>query len=125
MSIGTGRIVRQLGGRGTFAIVKVEATPATSGLAVSVDPAATSDRGATQYVPAVVVGIRYAWEKLNPYKRGDGAAVKVLEITLLPVDTTEMAMVYAAALATWDALQLQPEQPIVLDLKTRSVTFPV
>lgn len=125
MSIGTGRVVRQVGGRGMFAIVKVEATPATSGLTVTVDPAATNAQVAPEYVPAVTVGIRYAWEKLNPYKRGAGAAVKVLEVTPLPVDTTEITMVYAAALATWDALQLQPEQPIVLDPQTRNLSFPV
>ena len=125
MSVGTGRIVRQFGGRGMFAIVKVEATSAASGLTVTVDSAATNAQGASQYGPAVAVGIRYAWEKLDPYERGDGAAVKVLEITPLEVDSTEITMVYAAALATWDALRLQPKHPIVLDPQARSVNFPV
>ena len=44
------------------------------------------------------------WEKLNRYQRGGGAAVKVLEITPLLRDTTEITTVYAAALATCDAL---------------------
>jgi hypothetical protein len=73
----------------------------------------------------VTVGIQYGWEKLNRYQRGDGAAVKVLEITPLPVDTTLITMLYAAALATWDALQLQPEHPIVLDPERRTINFPV
>ena len=125
MGIGTGKAVRQFGGRGMFAIVKVEATSAKSGLTNTVDPAATNAQGATEYLSAVTVGIQYGWEKLNRYKRGDGAAVKVLEITPLPVDTTQITMVYAAALATWDALQLQPEHPIVLDSERRTINFPV
>ena len=123
MSIGTGRVVRQFGGRGMFAIVKVDAAPAKSGLTITIDP--TVAQSEPWYASAVTVGIRYAWEKLNHYKRGEGVAVKVLEITPLMVDTTEITMVYAAALATWDALQLQPEHPIVLDPETRSISFPV
>ena len=126
MSIGIGRIKRQFGGRGMFSIVKVEATtPAAYGVTITIDPAVTNAQDGPQYVPAVTAGIRYAWEKLNPYKRGDGVVVKVLEITPLVTDTTEITMLYAAALATWDALQLQPEQPIVLDPERRSINFPV
>jgi hypothetical protein len=125
MGIGTGRVVRQFGGRGMFSIVKVEATPAKSGLTVTVDQAATNAQGASEYLPAVTTVIRYAWEKLGRYQRGDGAVVKVLEITPLLVDTTEITMVYAAALATWDALQLDPEHPIVLDPESRRVNFRV
>ncbi len=112
-------------GRGVFAIVKVVAMPTASGLTINFGPTATSAQGAAVYTPAVTVGIRYAWEKLSHYKRGDGAAVEVLEIMPLMVDTTEITMVYAAALAMWDAMQLEPEYPIVLDPQTRSISFPI
>lgn len=125
MGMGTGKVVRQFGGRGMFSIVKLNATPAKAGLTITVNPAATNAQGASDYVPAVTVGIRYAWEKLNWHQRGDGVAVEVLEVTPLQVDTTEITMVYAAVLAMWDALQLQPEHMIVLDPERRSIVFPV
>lgn len=124
VSIGTGQGVRQFGGRGMFAIVTVEATTIASGLTVSIDAPVMLSGGA-RYVPAVTAGIRYAWEQLECLKRGDGASINVLEIMPLSVDTTEMTMLYAAALGAWNALQLSPERPIVLDPETRRISFSI
>lgn len=122
---GLGRVVRQFGGAGIFAIVRIDVVPTNAGLVVAQSLPANSDLGVLEYLPAVTTGLRYAWGRLGRYRRPAGAHVTILEITELAVDTTEITMVYAAALALWDALKEQPEQPLTLDPDTRTIRFPV
>ena len=124
MSRGAGRIAVHRGGRGMFAAVSVEVTLTESGLAIEASPDALASRGA-YYLPAVTVGVRYAWERLRNGTFGTGAVVTILEVEFMPTDSTEMEVVAAATLALWDAVGFEPERPLVLDSERRHITFPV
>jgi hypothetical protein len=123
VATGIGRVVRQFGGYGMFAIVGVEATPRPDGFSIEIDRSAAEAAGT--FRAAVEVGVRYAWEHLDRYARPSGVAVRVTEVQVMVVDTTEIAVIYAAALALWDALKLNPDRPVELIPETRSLRFPV
>ena len=57
MPIGTAALIRQVGGRGYFARVRLEVAMSDSGHKFRVDDAVV-DRW---FVPAVEVGVNYAW----------------------------------------------------------------
>lgn len=109
-----------------YAVVRLDVSPvAAYGLSIELDAAPKNDPGALQYEPAVRVGIRYAWDRARHAKRPHGANVRVLDITTMVVDTTEITVVYAAALATWDALGFRPDPPMQMVRETRSLVFPI
>jgi len=127
VAIGIGRVVRQVGGTGVFAVVRLDV--GMSGpqhkLELDIDIGVKMNSDAMWWLPAATVGIRYAWEKVNQSQLRTGVSVKVLEITEMTVDTTEITVVYAAALAMWDGLKLQPACPIELLPISRSLQFPI
>jgi hypothetical protein len=122
---GLGRCVRQFGGYGMYAVVGVEVSPHDAGLTMTFADAVSDDPAAAEFRPAVEVGVRYAWEKLSRDARPPGVAVRVTEVRVMAADTTEIAVVYAAALALWDGLKMDPERPIKLVPEARSLQFPV
>jgi hypothetical protein len=106
-----------------FAVVRVEAAPRPGGFSIEIDASAAEAAGT--FRAAVEVGVRYAWEHLDRCARPPGVAIRVTEVQVMVVDTTEISVVYAAALALWDALKLSPERPVELLPETRSLRFPV
>ena len=114
MAVGEAKVRRQVSGRGVFAVVRLDVVLGgpRRHFALSVDDAVLRDPGAAQYVAAVTTGARYAWEKVDRFALETGVAVRVLAITPLAVDTTEITMVYAAALAMWDGMKLDPTAPV-------------
>ena len=127
MAIGEAEVQRQVGGRGVFAVVRLDVVLGGPRLhfALSVDDSVLRDPGAAQYVAAVTTGTRYAWEKVDRFALETGVAVRVLDVLPLAVDTTEITMVYAAALAMWDGMKLRPAVPVEIEAETQSLRFPI
>ena len=123
MAVGAFSLKRQVGGRGMFAEVSLEVSSAEV-LRVQLGPRLSSDAYALRYEPAARLGINYAWEKVKRHWKSPGANVLVLEIRTMPVDTTEMGVVYAAAMAMWNGLERQPAKPIEIVPESWSFVFP-
>ena len=90
---------RQIGGRGAFARVAVEMEELkTNDFDVRID-LNPSDMSVREFEAAAELGVRYAWERIDSFHRPPGATVTVTELTISLVDTTQIQVVYAAAMA--------------------------
>ena len=108
-----------------FAVVRVETTTRPEGFSFEIDELVMKDRSAAPFRAAIEVGVHYAWKHLDRYARPSGLSVRVTELQVMVVDTNELTVLYAAALALWDALKLNPERPIELLPESLSLRFPV
>ena len=76
------------------------------------------------YLPAVQVGINYAWERLLvESQKPPHVSVRVLELATSNVDTSEMMVVYVSALALCDGLSMSLRNPIEIDIANRRLSF--
>ena len=126
MGKGRYRFVRQVGGRGAFAIVSLEVEPAGE-FSVDLHPAVAIDARGRQsdYGCAARTGVQYAWESVGGNRSGPPVRVTITEITGMLADTSVMQVVYAAAMAMWEGLGRQPKNPIQIDAtSSRSFQFP-
>lgn len=114
--------MRQVGGRGYFARVRLEVTLSNPGHRFEIDDTVT-DRW---FMPAVEVGVNYAWLRLlSEGQKPPSVSVRVLELATMTVDTSEMQVVYVSALALCDGLSMSLREPIVIDFVTRRVSFSI
>jgi elongation factor G len=103
---GTGRFVRQTGGKGQYGHVEIEVEPGQRGQGFVFDDRITQGRIPRDYVPAVERGIRDA------LTTGVVAGYPVLDISVRlvdgsyhPVDSSEQAFEIAGSLAIKDAMR--------------------
>ena len=103
---GTGRVVRQTGGKGQFGHVEIEAEPGEPGSGVAFLDRITQGRIPRDYIPATEKGIRDA------LATGVVAGFPVLDIRVAlvdgsyhPVDSSEQAFQIAGSMAIKDALR--------------------
>jgi elongation factor G len=103
---GTGRFVRQTGGRGQYGHVELEVEPGQPGEGFVFDDRITQGRIPRDYIPAVEKGIR---EALNS---GVVSGYPVLDIKVAlvdgsyhPVDSSEQAFQIAGSMGVKDALR--------------------
>jgi hypothetical protein len=120
MPVGNASLICQIAGRGCFARVCLEVIPSEPPRKVEVAEAVRDH----WYLPAVEVGINYAWERLLfERQKPPHIAVRVLELATSNVDTSEMMVVYVAAMALCDGLSMRLRNPIEIDLTNRRVSF--
>jgi elongation factor G len=103
---GTGRFVRQTGGKGQFGHVEIEIQPGEKGSGYVFEDKITQGRIPREYIPAVQKGIGEA------LTTGVVAGYPVLDVTVKlvdgsyhPVDSSEMAFGIAGSMAIKDALR--------------------
>jgi len=103
---GTGRFVRQTGGKGQFGHVEIEVGPGERGLGFVFVDRISQGRIPREYIPAAEKGIREA------LATGVVAGYPVLDITVAlvdgsyhPVDSSEQAFQIAGSMAIKDALR--------------------
>jgi len=103
---GTGRFVRQTGGKGQFGHVEIEVEPGERGLGFVFVDRISQGRIPREYIPAAEKGIREA------LATGVVAGYPVLDITVAlvdgsyhPVDSSEQAFQIAGSMAIKDALR--------------------
>ncbi len=103
---GTGRFVRQTGGKGQFGHVEIEAEPGEPGSGVVFRDRITQGRIPREYIPATEKGIRDA------LATGVVAGFPVLDIAVSlvdgsyhPVDSSEQAFQIAGSMAIKDAMR--------------------
>jgi len=103
---GTGRFVRQTGGKGQFGHVEIEIEPGEKGSGYVFEDKITQGRIPREYIPAVQKGIGEA------LTTGVVAGYPVLDVTVKlvdgsyhPVDSSEMAFGIAGSMAIKDALR--------------------
>ena len=103
---GTGRFVRQTGGKGQFGHVEIEVEPGARGLGFVFVDRISQGRIPREYIPAAEKGIREA------LATGVVAGYPVLDITVAlvdgsyhPVDSSEQAFQIAGSMAIKDALR--------------------
>jgi len=103
---GTGRFVRQTGGKGQFGHVEIEAQPGEAGSGFVFQDRISQGRIPREYIPAVEKGIRDA------LATGVVAGFPVLDIVVSlvdgsyhPVDSSEQAFQIAGSMAIKDALR--------------------
>lgn len=112
------RLARQQGHRGYFADVSltVQVEPGPPGLTVLFDDAGGPWRAGASF------GVAYAVERSRLDARH--VTVQVTRLQGMIVDTTQILVAYASALAFWHALGVRPDRVPTLDLDTGIVSFP-
>ena len=83
-------------------------------------------RDAQHWFQAVEFGIRYAYEQIQHelWKVHTGVRVSVDEVNGTVVDTNQIGMAYAAAMAFFDAVEISPAKFPTYDRENHLVTFP-
>ncbi|HEY6874990.1 MAG TPA: elongation factor G [Candidatus Dormibacteraeota bacterium] len=111
---GTGRFIRQTGGKGQFGHVELDVKPGEQGSGFVFEDKITQGRIPRDYIPAVEKGIREALQT------GVVAGYPVVDITVAlvdgsyhPVDSSEMAFQVAGSMGVKDAMQ--KAQPFLLE----------
>jgi hypothetical protein len=112
-------LTRQIGGKGSFAIVALEIEPDEM-QSIHFQPGPSDEHFAHWYTSAAETGIRYAMEAVHYYER---VRITVTEIGSLEVDSTALQIVYAAANATWEALGKHPKELPTIELSNGKRTF--
>ena len=120
MPVGTGQLKKQIGGRGAFAVVCLDAEWVEQPVELSISPTAELYEG-EHYITAVKVGVEHVWPKLlkERYRKPSHLKIEVTKILTTTVDTSVMMVVYATIMAICDALDLDPKQFVDLDLQSR------
>lgn len=79
-----------------------------------------------QWRAAVEFGIQYAYEQIlfKLPQNAKGSVIQIEQILSHAADTTEMAMVFASAMATWKALNIYPNQMPQYDRELKNFIFP-
>ncbi len=103
---GTGRFIRQTGGKGQFGHVELDVRPGEAGSGYKFEDKITQGRIPREYIPAVSKGIEEA------LSTGVVAGYPVLDVTVAlvdgsyhPVDSSEMAFSIAGSMGVKDALR--------------------
>jgi elongation factor G len=111
---GTGRFVRQTGGRGQYGHVELEVAPAERGAGFSFTNKIVGGAIPKEYVPAVAKGVDEALQGgvLAGYPVLD-VAVALLDGSYHEVDSSEMAFQIAGSMAAKDAVQ--KARPVLLE----------
>ena len=111
---GTGRFIRQTGGKGQFGHVELDVRPGEPGTGFVFEDKITQGRIPRDYIPAAEKGIREALQS------GVVAGYPVVDITVAlvdgsyhPVDSSEMAFQIAGSMGVKDAMQ--KAQPYLLE----------
>lgn len=115
MMTGSYSLTQQVGSKGYFAKMSV-AVESTDSIACEVE---FSEAALCEWTAGAAFGITHAWEIYllsNPPKKG--LKVKVLEIEGHFIDTTNLVVAYAGAMAVWAALGWHPTKPLSFDPKT-------
>jgi hypothetical protein len=124
---GQGVVAEQLGGWGCFAKVKVEVQEPQDKTQTSIlfkEDAYYGKPIPPAWETVVSFGVNYAFEHLSPDMRNKGYIVIVTGMEDNPVDTTSVAVAYAAARALWDALGTTPQAVPWLDRSKKCLCFP-
>ena len=115
-----------IGGLLAFAHVAIEYQPVIEGgLTIRTAPTLVSQFGAAVFEAAARVGVAYAWDQVNYFRRPGGATVEITEITATVADTTQMQVLCASAMATWAAMGVGPDRPIEIVPENRALLFPL
>jgi len=103
---GTGRFIRQTGGKGQFGHVEIEAEPGERGTGFVFVDKVTQGRIPREYIPAAEKGIREALATgvISGYPVLD-VRVTLVDGSYHPVDSSEQAFQIAASMAIKDALR--------------------
>jgi elongation factor G len=103
---GTGRFVRQTGGKGQFGHVEIEAAPGESGSGFVFQDRISQGRIPREYIPAVEKGIRDALATgvVAGFPVQD-IVVSLVDGSYHPVDSSEQAFQIAGSMAIKDALR--------------------
>jgi hypothetical protein len=120
MAIGEARLKRQIAGRGAFAHVRLETTPADPPNRFDV-PAEFQGLPKSHYVPVVHAAVLYAWEQLScERKNPPHVNVCLLDLIESACDTTTMAVFYATVLAFCDAIGLQLDNAPAIEVESNT-----
>jgi hypothetical protein len=117
------RTILSAGGRGVFAKVILSAT-----LCKDYCYQITFDQEeGKEWLLGVRFGIEYAWRQIVFKKTPEGTKgliVRIDQILGTTVDSTQLAMAFAASMALWTALNIYPDRLPSLDMTTRIFHFP-
>ncbi len=122
MGRGEDKFAVQIGPRGYFGKVAVEAAPEDRGGEVTVDfdPSVPDE-----WKSGASFGIGYVLEHITTQTLfPNGGRVRVLSIGGHSVDTTNVVIAFVAANALYKALGMQPTKKPEFDRNTGSFTFP-
>jgi hypothetical protein len=122
MGRGEDRLATQVGPKGYFGKVTVEAEPTESGGAVTVDfDSSISEK----WKSGASFGIEYVLEHISTRTLfPNGGRVRVVSIGGHPVDTNNVVIAFVAANALYKALGVQPTKKPEFDKDTGTFTFP-
>jgi elongation factor G len=111
---GTGRFIRQTGGKGQFGHVELDVRPGEQGSGFVFEDKITQGRIPRDYIPAVEKGIREALQTgvVAGYPVVDIVA-SLVDGSYHPVDSSEMAFQVAGSMGVKDAMQ--KAQPFLLE----------
>lgn len=121
---GIGRFVRQTGGKGQYGHAEVEVRPGEPGSGFVFEDKITQGRIPREYIPAIEKGIREALQTgiLAGYPVVD-IAVRLVDGSYHPVDSSEMAFQVAGSMAVKDGMH--KAQPFLLEpIMKVDVTMP-
>lgn len=124
--LGGFKLARQLAGKGAFAEVQLEIAPSRA-FSITFDGCDCTEwsaDGRPVYAAAVEFGIRFSVEKLGfLHALPVHQSVRVTRIYTMTVDSTEAIVAYTASKAYFSAIG-RADEPMILDMQTRSVTMP-
>lgn len=116
------KLSQAMGSFGCYAVVHIgfERLSLVQDLALSVAPEC-----AKEYRTAALYGFEYAWEHIpRNVKLQCGVRIVLRQIESVPVDTSSVLVVYAAANALWKALAITPRYPPLIDGTSNGIFFP-
>jgi len=105
---GTARLSSQNGGRGYFAVVELEADIRDGEQSLTIEFVA---QNASRWKEAAIVGVRNAWKQVpSKFTAKSQVNVIITKVDWQPGDTTDIVVVYVAALAVFDMFDVSPRQ---------------
>ena len=122
MGRGEDRLAVQVGPKGYYGKVTVEAEPSDRSGDVTVD---FDSSISNQWKTGASFGIEYALEHVTTRTLfPNGLRVRVLHVTGHPVDTNSVVIAFVAANALYKALGVEPTKRPEFDKNTGTFTFP-
>ena len=122
MGHGEHKLATQVGPKGYFGKVTVEAEALDRGGAVTVDFDASISE---EWKSGASFGIGYVLEHINTRTVfPNGGRVRILSIGGHPVDTNSVVIAFVAANALYKALGIEPTKKPEFDKNTGTFTFP-
>jgi len=122
MGRGEDKLATQVGSKGYFGQVTVEAQPVDGNEEIAVDFAPTISN---RWQSGASFGIQYVLDHIARRKLfPKGGRVRVLNINGHEVDTNNVVIAFVAANALFKALGVQPTKPPVFDKDSGIFSFP-